>query len=228
MQQTICNFTKKWLQICYFLVFILSNGKKNSQCSTQLLITQSTFPSMQIPTQLSDLVMPCSVYMEMQSEINFLGRISHPNLVKLLGYCRDDEEFLLVYEFMPRGSLENHLFRSMNLRQLIKWTRENYWPWFEILSLKSFSLFLFLVRKYRITFLEHPTQNRHWCGSRLGILALLREDSHIQRFQGLQYTTWWGQLFLATKFMNLDTICFNKQTFATKFSAEKYKIIFLF
>ncbi|XP_057448935.1 probable serine/threonine-protein kinase PIX13 isoform X2 [Lotus japonicus] len=49
---------------------------------------------------------------EWQSEINFLGRISHPNLVKLLGYCRDDEEFLLVYEFMPRGSLENHLFRK--------------------------------------------------------------------------------------------------------------------
>jgi serine/threonine protein kinase len=55
----------------------------------------------------------------MQSEINFLGRISHPNLVKLLGYCTDGDEFLLVYEFMPRGSLESHLFkRNPNLEPL--------------------------------------------------------------------------------------------------------------
>jgi len=46
-----------------------------------------------------------------QSEVNFLGRISHPNLVKLLGYCMEDNELLLVYEFMAKGSLENHLFR---------------------------------------------------------------------------------------------------------------------
>uniref|UniRef100_J3LJL9 non-specific serine/threonine protein kinase n=1 Tax=Oryza brachyantha TaxID=4533 RepID=J3LJL9_ORYBR len=48
---------------------------------------------------------------EWQSEVNFLGRLVHPNLVKLLGYCREERELLLVYEFMPRGSLENHLFR---------------------------------------------------------------------------------------------------------------------
>ncbi|VAI42169.1 unnamed protein product [Triticum turgidum subsp. durum] len=51
-------------------------------------------------------------YEEWQSEINFLGRLSHPNLVKLLGYCWEDKELLLVYEFMAKGSLENHLFRS--------------------------------------------------------------------------------------------------------------------
>ncbi|ONM53126.1 Protein kinase APK1B chloroplastic [Zea mays] len=53
---------------------------------------------------------------EWQSEINFLGRLSHPNLVKLLGYCWEDKELLLVYEFMAKGSLENHLFRSEFLR----------------------------------------------------------------------------------------------------------------
>ncbi|KAG9139177.1 hypothetical protein Leryth_021888 [Lithospermum erythrorhizon] len=45
------------------------------------------------------------------SEVNFLGRLSHPNLVRLLGYCWDDKELLLVYEFVPKGSLDNHLFR---------------------------------------------------------------------------------------------------------------------
>ncbi|KAH6825222.1 Protein kinase superfamily protein [Perilla frutescens var. hirtella] len=55
---------------------------------------------------------------EWQSEIEFLGRISHPNLVKLLGYCLEDKELILVYEFMPKGSLDNHLFRS---RQPLPW-----------------------------------------------------------------------------------------------------------
>lgn len=44
--------------------------------------------------------------------MNYLGQFSHPNLVKLIGYCFEDDYRLLVYEFMPRGSLENHLFRS--------------------------------------------------------------------------------------------------------------------
>ncbi|KAB1202057.1 Phosphoinositide phosphatase SAC6 [Morella rubra] len=50
-------------------------------------------------------------FQEWQSEVNFLGRLSHPNLVRLLGYCWEDKELLLVYEYMQRGSLENHLFR---------------------------------------------------------------------------------------------------------------------
>lgn len=41
-----------------------------------------------------------------------MGRLSHPNLVKLLGYCWEDKELLLIYEFMQKGSLENHLFGS--------------------------------------------------------------------------------------------------------------------
>ncbi|XP_027329519.1 probable serine/threonine-protein kinase PIX13 [Abrus precatorius] len=47
---------------------------------------------------------------EWQSEVNFLGRLSHPNLVKLLGFGREGSELFLVYEFMHRGSLDNHLF----------------------------------------------------------------------------------------------------------------------
>lgn len=53
-----------------------------------------------------------------QAEINFLGDLTHPNLVKLIGFCIEEDQRLLVYEFMPRGSLENHLFRSMQLNLL--------------------------------------------------------------------------------------------------------------
>ncbi|KAL4326239.1 hypothetical protein GQ457_11G021580 [Hibiscus cannabinus] len=53
---------------------------------------------------------------EWLAEIQFLGVVSHPNLVKLLGYCSVDGERgiqrLLVYEFMPNRSLENHLFNT--------------------------------------------------------------------------------------------------------------------
>ncbi|XP_038698299.1 probable serine/threonine-protein kinase PIX7 isoform X3 [Tripterygium wilfordii] len=48
---------------------------------------------------------------EWLAEVNFLGNLLHPNLVKLIGYCIEDDHRLLAYEFMPRGSLENHLFR---------------------------------------------------------------------------------------------------------------------
>ncbi|KAJ0790820.1 putative protein kinase RLK-Pelle-RLCK-VIIa-2 family [Helianthus annuus] len=51
---------------------------------------------------------------EWLTEVNFLGQLRHPNLVKLIGYCCEDDHRLLVYEFMFRGSLENHLFRSMH------------------------------------------------------------------------------------------------------------------
>ncbi|KAJ8550155.1 hypothetical protein K7X08_033862 [Anisodus acutangulus] len=58
---------------------------------------------------------------EWQAEVNFLGRLSHPNLVKLLGYCLEDKELLLVYEFMPKGSLENHLFRRSRAIEPLSW-----------------------------------------------------------------------------------------------------------
>ncbi|KAI8011384.1 putative serine/threonine-protein kinase PBL8, partial [Camellia lanceoleosa] len=45
------------------------------------------------------------------AEVDFLGQLHHPNLVKLVGYCIENDQRLLVYEFMTRGSLENHLFR---------------------------------------------------------------------------------------------------------------------
>ncbi|KAK8972167.1 hypothetical protein V6N11_024192 [Hibiscus sabdariffa] len=48
---------------------------------------------------------------EWLAEINYLGQFSHPNLVKLIGYCCEDDHRLLVYEHMSSGCLEKHLFR---------------------------------------------------------------------------------------------------------------------
>ncbi|KAM3245269.1 hypothetical protein ACQJBY_056531 [Aegilops geniculata] len=50
---------------------------------------------------------------EWLTEMNVLGIVEHPNLVKLIGYCADDDERgmqrLLVYEYMPNGSVDDHL-----------------------------------------------------------------------------------------------------------------------
>ncbi|CAL0330873.1 unnamed protein product [Lupinus luteus] len=50
---------------------------------------------------------------EWLTEVNYLGQFSHSNLVKLIGYCCEDDHRLLVYEYMANGSLEKHLFRRV-------------------------------------------------------------------------------------------------------------------
>ncbi|KAK1293118.1 hypothetical protein QJS10_CPB17g01637 [Acorus calamus] len=48
---------------------------------------------------------------EWLAEITYLSHLHHENLVRLIGYCLESGNRLLVYEYMPRGSLENHLFK---------------------------------------------------------------------------------------------------------------------
>ncbi|KAK9097013.1 hypothetical protein Sjap_022510 [Stephania japonica] len=47
---------------------------------------------------------------EFISEVRIISRLRHKNLVKLIGWCHERGEFLLVYELMPNGSLDSHLF----------------------------------------------------------------------------------------------------------------------
>lgn len=42
-----------------------------------------------------------------------LSLLHHENLVTLIGYCTDGDQRLLVYEYMPMGSLEDHLFGNI-------------------------------------------------------------------------------------------------------------------
>ncbi|CAO2817158.1 unnamed protein product [Amaranthus hypochondriacus] len=58
---------------------------------------------------------------EWLTEINYLGQLRHRNLVNLIGYCLEDEHRLLVYEFMPCGSLENHLFKKSSYVEPLSW-----------------------------------------------------------------------------------------------------------
>ncbi|KAF4353888.1 hypothetical protein G4B88_024437 [Cannabis sativa] len=58
---------------------------------------------------------------EWLAEVNYLGQLRHDNLVKLIGYCCEDEHRLLVYEYMASGSLEKHLFRRVGCT--LTWSR---------------------------------------------------------------------------------------------------------
>ncbi|KAK1395212.1 hypothetical protein POM88_014268 [Heracleum sosnowskyi] len=53
---------------------------------------------------------------EFLSEIVFLRILCHPNLVNLIGYCVEEEQRILVYEFMSQGSLETQLVRGEFLK----------------------------------------------------------------------------------------------------------------
>ncbi|XP_020265697.1 probable receptor-like protein kinase At1g80640 [Asparagus officinalis] len=46
---------------------------------------------------------------EFENEVNLLGKIQHPNIISLLGYCLHGEMRFLVYELMHNGSLETQL-----------------------------------------------------------------------------------------------------------------------
>lgn len=47
---------------------------------------------------------------EFLAEVLTIGRVHHPNLINLVGYCVNGHQRLLVYEYMKNGSLEEHLF----------------------------------------------------------------------------------------------------------------------
>ncbi|KAK2635522.1 hypothetical protein Ddye_030314 [Dipteronia dyeriana] len=61
---------------------------------------------------------------EFRSEIAVLTKVRHRHLVTLIGYCLEGNERLLVYEYMPQGTLSRHLFnwKEEELKPL-EWTR---------------------------------------------------------------------------------------------------------
>ncbi|XP_028190213.1 G-type lectin S-receptor-like serine/threonine-protein kinase At2g19130 [Glycine soja] len=53
-----------------------------------------------------------------QTEITTIGKVQHVNLVRLRGFCSEGSKKLLVYDYMPNGSLDFHLFQNKNSKVL--------------------------------------------------------------------------------------------------------------
>ncbi|KAB2078131.1 hypothetical protein ES319_A06G140600v1 [Gossypium barbadense] len=59
---------------------------------------------------------------EFVNEVGVISALQHPNLVKLLGCCIDENQLLLVYEYMENNSLAHALFGPEELRVQLNWT----------------------------------------------------------------------------------------------------------
>ncbi|WRX09562.1 Protein kinase domain - like 10 [Theobroma cacao] len=55
------------------------------------------------------------------NEVNTIGRIHHINVVRLLGFCADESDRALVYEFMPNKSLDKFIFPANSRRPKLSW-----------------------------------------------------------------------------------------------------------
>lgn len=62
---------------------------------------------------------------EFIAEVVSIGRLQHRNLVQLLGYCRRRGQLFLVYEYMPNGSLDKHLYHQemSKLEPTLNWAQ---------------------------------------------------------------------------------------------------------
>ncbi|KAJ4709852.1 Receptor-like kinase [Melia azedarach] len=56
------------------------------------------------------------------NEVSTIGRIHHVNVVQLLGFCSEGSKRALVYEYMPNGSLDRHIFsKRLGEGQSVSW-----------------------------------------------------------------------------------------------------------
>ncbi|XP_015938421.1 probable LRR receptor-like serine/threonine-protein kinase At1g05700 [Arachis duranensis] len=60
-------------------------------------------------------------YQQFLAEVNILMRVHHRNLTSLIGYCNEETNIALIYEYMENGNLEEHLLEKNSRTRLFNW-----------------------------------------------------------------------------------------------------------
>lgn len=106
-------------------LFIATKGFKNSEILGKGgfgKVFKGILPLSSIPIAVKKISHDSKQGMrEFLAEIATIGRLRHPDLVRLLGYCRRKGELYLVYDFMPKGSLDKFLYHRPN--QVLDWSQ---------------------------------------------------------------------------------------------------------
>ncbi|CAD5181248.1 unnamed protein product [Musa acuminata subsp. malaccensis] len=113
---------------------------------------------------------------EFIAEISSLGRMRHRNLVQLQGWCKRNEDLLLVYDFMPNGSLDAFLYDHDKSQQL-SWNHR-----FKILKDIAFGL-LYLHEEWEQVVVHRDIKSNNVLldadmNARLGDFGLARLHEH--------------------------------------------------
>lgn len=126
---------------------------------------------------------------EYTSEVKIISRLRHKNLVKLLGWCHD-KELLLVYELMPNGSLDAHLFKE---RSLLSWEHR----YRIVKDLASALLYLHEEGDYCVLHRDIKASNimlDSTFNAKLGDFGLARLVDHAKGAQTTQLAGTWGYM----------------------------------
>ncbi|KAB2629954.1 receptor-like protein kinase FERONIA [Pyrus ussuriensis x Pyrus communis] len=53
---------------------------------------------------------------QFRAEVQLLCQLRHPNLISLIGFCQENGECIIVYDYMPNGTLSDYLFHPANIK----------------------------------------------------------------------------------------------------------------
>jgi serine/threonine protein kinase len=80
-----------------------------------------------------------------RAQVELLSRVHHKNLVSLLGYCQEDSHQILVYEFVQKGTVREHLYGMFLQTGQVLRTSTNH------MSVKSYLIFHIIIKELIIT-----------------------------------------------------------------------------
>ncbi|XP_028783483.1 L-type lectin-domain containing receptor kinase IV.1-like [Neltuma alba] len=121
-KRKFCEIVEQWEEnygphrFKYKDLYTATNGFRDTEvlgCGGFGKVYKGTMPSTKIEVAVKKVSHGSQQGMkEFIAEIVSIGRLRHRNLASLLGYWRRKGELLLVYEFMPNGSLDKYLFNQ--------------------------------------------------------------------------------------------------------------------